>query len=225
MSATPTMAIEQQATTYTDRLSAALRLFNGCRGTVTIAGRSLHGFGEQGALIAPPFDQGVPLPVLQLLVDGYSLRLSPATRSGQALAEMPFLWVLWRPATRFDKITGYRHAVEPAAQAAIADALATMPLPSVLVDAGPEVWAGWRLAEPFDLLHQTTEARGAQVALAERLGGDVKTAEDLSATLPLAGVIRNWNNIQREYIEITIAEPARMYRVEQLLEPQGGDEQ
>jgi hypothetical protein len=215
---------EQQATTYTDRLGAAMRLFADCRGSVTIAGRSLHGFGEQLAHIAPPFD--VPLAVLELLRDGYSLRLSPATRSGQTLAELPFLSVLWRPQSEFSRETGWRHVVTAEAQAAVAAALAMMPPASLLIDAGPEVVAAWRLVEPLDLRHAADQARAAQVQLAERLGGDVKTAEDLAAFLPLAGRVRNWNVTVPDFIELAVVEPGRPeYTIEQLLgaAPEGGD--
>ncbi|MDI6773338.1 MAG: hypothetical protein QME77_12240 [bacterium] len=205
---------EVTAARYTDALAAALRLFDGGRGTVALSGRSLHGIGEQDAHIAPPFD--VPLAVLQLLVDGYSLRLGLATRSRQVLAEFPCAWTLWRPATRFDKITGYRHAVEPAAPEAIAAALATMPVPSVLVDAGPEVWAGWRLLEPLDLRRSADQARAAQVALATRLGGDIAAAEGLGGLAPFAGRVRYWNNTIPDFITIAEVELTRRYTLDEL---------
>ena len=134
------------------------------------------------------------------------------------------MWTLWRPATRFDKTTRWRHAVEPAAQEAIAAAL--MPAPSVLVDAGHEVWAGWRLQMPFDLTREADQAQAAQAALAARLGADVETAKDLDAPLPLCGVIRNWNANPPNRIEIVVAEPERRYDVEQLLkQPAEGENQ
>jgi hypothetical protein len=207
----------EQMRSYADTLAAVLRCFEGCKGSVIVVGRTLSGLGQQDAHLSPPFD-ALPMPVLNLLADGFSLRLSPATRSGQALDELPFLSILWRPKTVFSKATAWRHAVDPEAAAQIAAALATMPAPSLLIDAGPEVWAGWRLTEPVDLRQQLDAARVTQAALAQRLDADVQTAEDVTATLPFAGPVRNWG-AHPPFIEVVIAAPERTYRIEQLLDP------
>jgi hypothetical protein len=216
---------EPTAARYTDRLAGALCLFNSCRGRVAIAARSLHGFGESGALLVAPFDH-VPLPVLQLLLGGMQLRISPGTRSGQQLLELPILAVLWRPESAFSRETKWRHVVTAEAHAAIAETLGAMLAPSVFVDAGPEVWAGWRLERPFDLTREADRAQAAQVALAARLGTDVETAKDLGAPLPLCGVIRNWNANPPDRIEIVVAEPTHTYTIDQVLNaehsPEGG---
>lgn len=219
-----TATTDVTAARYTDGLIAALRLFDGCRGTVVIDARSLHGFGQQGAHVTPPFEQGVPLPVLQLLLDGFSLRIAPATRSGQALAELPFAWALWRPATRFDRSTGHRHAVEPDAAAAIAATLAGMPPASLVIDAAHEVVAAWRLEHPVNLTRDADQARDLQTELAQRLHADADVARDLAAFLPLGGVVRNWNVARPDHIQIVTVLPERRYDVEQLLKPPTGGE-
>ena len=123
----------------------------------------------------------------------------------------------WRPETRFDRDTGWRYTVTPEAQVRIREALDGFPLaPTVVVDGGHEVWAAWRLEPVLAVDRDPARARALPDALAERLGADVEAARDLAATLPLAGVIRNWNQTITDLVDIVDVEPARRYRVEDL---------
>ena len=186
--------------------------FEGCRGDVAYRTRSLDGFHAGYGVASPPFTDGVPLPMLAVVNDDLELRISPFTTVGVGhLSDLPMIVALWRPAVTFDR----SHVVTPDGQAAVAAAIAAMMPPSVLVDAGPEVWAAWTLDAPV------RDQAAAVVALRDvalKAGADVDVLSDLHAfTLPLAGPIRNWNRTDLEFIRVEHVDETARYPLSAIL--------
>jgi hypothetical protein len=201
----------------TESIKRLLRVFDDCKNAhAMLSARSISGISST-SLRCPLPARDVPLAALHLLISEHSLRIAPAPKAGEAYRYLPLLWCLWRPASEFSHGTGWRHTVTEDARAAIATALAGMPPPSIHVEAGPEVWAGWRLIEPIDLRAQGDQAREFLRELAQRLGGDVERPQDFAVDLPVAGVVRNWNGSTPDLIEIVTVEPTRRYPITELL--------
>jgi hypothetical protein len=202
---------------YAAQLRALVACFAGSAGRLDLEARSFGGVGQEHLAVWPKAD-ALPLAALNLLRDDWSLRLAavPRAADGHTLADVPIVLVLWLPRTLFSADTGWRYQVDPAAHAAIARALETMPAPSVLVDGGHELWAGWRLEAPLrDLPHATR----VLTTLAARLGGTSEPLADLPHwSLPFAGPIRNWHDAPREDVTILEADPTRCYALEAIEE-------
>ena len=199
------------APAYTDRIAAALACFNAPRdGTLTLAARTYEGIGASSAILHPPFAvDGLPLALLNLLNDGFTLRVDLVTRSGPTALWLPMLIARWTLKSSF--ISSRRlHVVSVSGLAGVRAMIATMPAPTLQVHAGPEVWAGWRLTQPLP----AKAAGPALRRLAEQLAAD--PIENLADTLPLAGAVRNWSNVPREYITIVDVDPSREYELADL---------
>lgn len=208
---------------YSAAIAAVLRCFES-DAHVSIESHSSAGFGHEHYLVNARAlaGEGPPVAVLRTIAAGWSVRVAPFTRAASyGSPELPVLFCLWRPKTGFghspfDSTSGHMHHVTEEAITAITTALATLPAPSILVDAGPEVWAGWRLKAPLRDMQAAIEALRS---LAVRLGGEPPDARDAtfsSVTLPLAGVIRNWNQNPPESIAVTHAAADRLYDLEAL---------
>jgi hypothetical protein len=194
----------------TDRLEALLQCFDDARAPVLFDLRSFRGFEHEQHFWAPPFQQ-VPMLLMQRLLEGFSLRLALVTREPGYLVDAPVLAAVWRPARKFHD---GRWVLCSESQAAIRTALATMPAPSVLVDGGHEVWAGWRLIGPISWQHAEEILPG----LAGRLGALDLPARLSTLTLPLAGPVRSRETPEPETIEIIEADPTRRYLIAELLQ-------
>ncbi len=200
---------------FTARLLELLRVFDGCRGSIDIDMRSLSGIGQSALSVRPPV-AAIPFPLLDAIRDNDGTRFTPVTRAG-GLQDLAIAFVCWRPAQCFDASTGWRYTIAPDAQERIREALAAFALPPAqLIDAGPEVVALWLLEAPLAVDRDPARALALLVGLAERLAGDVTTAQDLGALLPLCGVIRNWNHELADHVDVVDVEPGRRYPVEQL---------
>jgi hypothetical protein len=186
---------------FTARLLDVVRGFAGH----DLDARSLHGFEHVTGRLPDPVP-ALPGFLLGWLEDGHHVRVSPSPASGGLLH---VAWVYWRLGDQFDRETGWRHRVPESDQARVRDALAGCPIaPAWLIDAGPEVVVGWPLAAPLP----TDRAPAVLERLARRLGA----AWPLPATLPLAGVIRNWNQRAPERVELVDVAPAATYTLEAL---------
>jgi hypothetical protein len=207
------------------RIADVLRLFDQAPGQVYVDARSLDGIGHESTQISPPFPCGVPLPQLSLLADNWGVRLAPFACDGGRWVAAPLLVALWRPQILVQtSAQGVCRVVTPDAEAAIAAGLRVMPPPTVAVDAGHEVWAGWALETPI-----TDMARAGDLlcAVAARVGADAEAFAALdkahtsaareSLTLPLGGIIRNWNNQPPEYVRVLDVAPSRRYTLDALL--------
>jgi hypothetical protein len=206
------------------RIADVLRLYNRLPGQVYITARTLDGFGSHAMQLPPAFEAGVPMPLLALLRDDWSIRIAPFTWDGGHWCALPMLVAIWRPSTTFLSAER-RHIVTPEGEASVIAGLGAQRPPTVIVDAGPEVWAAWWLDEPIT---DATVARTALRTLAARVGGDAdlfaaigQTETDRvrleALTLPLGGVIRNWNNQRPEHIRVLKVEPSRRYPLDALL--------
>jgi len=181
--------------TFTQKVTAALQCFAGANGQITLDMRTMCGIGHEVSTIA--VGDPVPLWLWHRLNDGRTVRVSPFTSAGQ----LPFLFALWRPAVEFRD----KHTVTSEASDAIVSALAPMPLPSILIDAGPEVWAAWRLPRAVSMAEGLIALR----QIGQHLAANVAMLQDpWSLTLPLAGPVRNWNVTDPDQIEILEANPA-----------------
>lgn len=208
--------------TPTERLWAVLRLFLVEGEALDLDARTRDGFGEK-TFTVPWAADGLPLALLRDLTERWTFRLHPAARAADGTVRVvPALVVLFRPSTDFHE---RRHIVTAAGQTAIAAALALMPRPSLVVDAGPEVWASWALDRPLADLGQ---AQTLLRRLAAHLGGDAEAVQDLRAlTLPIAGPIRSWNTADPETIVIEHVDPTLRYtraELEEMISTHGQDE-
>lgn len=194
------------ATTFTERLEAVINLF-GNHGTITLKGRSLLGFGERDLLLNLPL-RGLPMPLLQLLLEDWEVRIRPhlAGTDGTFLS-LPLLVAFWKlPTALIDR----QHVVTGEGRATVDAALATMPPATIRVDAGHEAWVAWQLTQPLSDEHS---ARTALKAIAAQLGADAAPPE----ALPIGGSIRNWNINIPTPIAIDEVNPSRAYGLEELL--------
>ena len=195
---------EPTAPTRTEQLAGVLQCIAGS-GSVVLRSRTYDGIGEQDLIVTPPYS--LPLPLITLILDRWSVRLAPITRAaGGQLLDLPTAFVVWHPPT---EVVDRAPRVTAAAQRTIAAALRTMPPVSLLIDGAHEVVAGWRLERPLTDLHQ---AKALLVGLAERLGGETTPLEDLAAfDVPFAGIVRNWSGTNHEYIHLDEVNPTRRY--------------
>jgi hypothetical protein len=178
----------------------------------------MHGIGHTGAWIPSGPLAHLPEPVLGLLRDARGIRV-PLASGSVAPLDLPAAVVVWRPARLFSAETGWRHAVDPAAVARIEELLDGFPLPpAFLVDGQHELVGVWPLAEPLPVDRDPGQAVQLLEALAARLGGDVEAARDVRGTIPLCGIVRNWNTTPPALVEILPGAPAATYTVAALLE-------
>ena len=201
------------AATLTARLTDVLRCFALGHGAITIDARTLDGIGHlAGEQIRGPIKH-TPLHILKLLSDGFSLRIAPYTKGTDGRpVDLPMLFACWHLARTFD--SDGRPVIESAAARPVRQALATMPRPSVLVDARHEVWAGWQLSKPLS----PSAAPGLLSKLAARLGAVEMTWSELEGChLPLVGTIRNWSTVHIEDIEILEADPLRQFSIDEVI--------
>jgi hypothetical protein len=185
-------------TKYTTRVAAALRLFES-EGPVHMVARSVSGIDSPARLVAaPPFADTLPGNVLKVLADReMNLRVRPVIETVAGRFRWPLLFVMWRPPVRR---AGRQWELEDGARERILASLATMPKPSVLIDGGFELWAGWRLDDAIDGLQQGRAALGQ---LGDALGAGA-FGDDI--TLPLAGAIRgrDWNDAEIDISEVDL---------------------
>jgi hypothetical protein len=206
--------------TYGDRLARVLQCFANSRGQVLLEGRSLSGIDSGAQVLLRT--QGLihaPLPLLKPLADGLSFRVHVATRNGQSIADVPVLVAKWRLPTAFYGSRRIARAADAGAapvcryfitefgRGLLKAALELAPPPSFLVAGGAEVAAGWRLVTPLGV----GAAAPALAELATRLGAELPPSDLRTFSVPLCGLVRNWNNNPSEPITIDVAEPARMY--------------
>lgn len=205
--------------TLTTRITDVLRCFARGQGAITIDARTMDGIGHlAGQQIANPVNH-TPLHILKLLADGFSLRIAPVTKATDGRpVDLPMVFAYWRLARTMDGEG--RPTIEPAAARPVRQALATMPRPSVLVDARHEVWAAWQLAKPLS----PSEAPRVLSALAARVGAVEMKWDELGAChLPLVGAIRGWSTIHVEDIEILEADPLRQFSVDEVINSAKGE--
>jgi hypothetical protein len=174
---------------FTEQLLDLVRDFAG----QTLDNRSLHGFKRQQARLPEPVTVLPPF-VLSWLEDQDHIRI---------VAAPPPLRVAvayWKLGDQFDLETGWQHRVPEADQARVRAALAGFAVPPTwLVLSGPEVMAGWRLAEPLPAADAPT--------VLERLAARLGATWPLPESLPLAGVVRSWNETHREHVELLDVAP------------------
>jgi hypothetical protein len=195
-----------RAPAYVDRIAGVLQCFNTAKdGTLTLSASTYEGFGQSAAVLTPPFAvDGLALPVLNLLSDGFSLRVDVVTRSGPSALWLPMAVARWTLKATFLS-TQRRYVVSEHQRAGVRAALALMPAPSVQVEAGPEIWAGWRLKQALP-----AKAAGAALRrLAEQVHAD--PIENLTNTVPLAGQVRNWTRMPVEFVTVVAVDPSRAY--------------
>jgi hypothetical protein len=155
--------------------------------------RSRDGFRHQQARLPEPVTVLPPF-VLSWLEDQDHIRIVTAPPPLRVAV------AYWKLGDEFTRETEWRHRVPAADQARVRAALAGFPIqPAWLVTAGPEVVAGWRLAEPLP----AADALAVFERLAQRLGA----TWPWPPTVPLAGVIRNWNETHRERVELVDVAP------------------
>jgi hypothetical protein len=205
---TMTPPSETPARPFSARLLDVLRLFDRCRGAVVIEARSMSGIAHEIVRLDPPMPGFIPAPLADALLDNLSLRLSVASRAIDGTPrDLPFVFAVWKLASDFNTETDYRHVVRPAEQARVREALDGFPLPpAFLLDAGPEVAALWPLTAPLSADDPGADA--LLTALAARLGADVV---DVTALVPLAGPVRNWNTSTPAATEICDIRPVARY--------------
>jgi hypothetical protein len=164
----------------------------------------------------------VPWPILAALGIGDAVRIrAVSVEPDGSPRDLPALVAVFRPPTVFGG-PAWRHAVDPAAAAAIRARLDDAPAPAFLVSAGPEVVAWWPLATPLPVDRDPAEAVQRLVDLAARLGADVETARDLRATIPVAGPIRNWNRTSPDWVHVDALNPARRATLAELAAGRSG---
>lgn len=179
---------------YAAKLLAALQLFDSTRGeAMQLEWRSDSGIGHGHLRIRRPFT-AVPVPLLQRLRDKCELRVYPLSRSADCAVDLPAVVAVWKPRTVFTE----RHAVDLEARAAINAALERFLEPSALVDAGREIGAWWALETPV----RAGEAAGVLRRVAAVLGADPPPADLGFWSVPLAGIVRNWNRWPHQYISL-----------------------
>ena len=204
------------APAYTETVVSFMRQFRGCRGYVQLDIRTLGGLGHQGVGLRPDACSSLPNVLLEALEGEYAVRIAPVTSDGGRPADLAFAYALFTPPTMIDVQS--RCVVEPEAPARIATALAAFPLRcSFLIDGGSEVVAAWALREPLAVDRDEARATALLARLAEALGADVQPTKDLTLTLPLCGIVRNFGmRLPVPYVEIIDVDPERRYRVEQI---------
>jgi hypothetical protein len=200
---------------FTEKFARVLQCFDARRAALLLDARSFDGIGQQQELLTLPCPDGVPRHVLGLVRDGWTLRILPAAVANLSQQiDLPAAIVVWRPRTAFKNRT---HVVTDEGQATIAAAIATMPPPSIVVDAGPEVWGAWRLDQPITDL---ARAHRLLSTLADRLGGDTSILANLATfSVPICGPIRSWNSERREHIRIELAHPNQVYALATFEQP------
>jgi hypothetical protein len=201
---------------YTDQLLAVLQCFDLTQGVIALTDRSVNGVRQSCLILHPPC-RSVPMNLLTLLNQDVPVRLPVLTRnpSGQTLVDLPVAIAYWRPRTRFDRSTHWRRVVEPDAQHAITTALRTMPAPSILIDGGSAVWAGWQLDKP---IRDRRQIDAVLQAIAERLGADTRAPADLQHfEVPLGGPIPDFGNLTPRYTLIAVADASRRYTLDALM--------
>jgi hypothetical protein len=198
------------AFTLTANLANVLQGYGAGPGDVRLDFRSMDGIAHAVHDVRTPIT-GLPLSLLELLVDRQSMRIAPFTVAGGRSLVTPMVFALWRPeVTRNDG----RPSVAPEMLKPARVGLGKMPPPSVLVDGRHEVWAGWFLTSPLAL----ADAAPVLATLAEHLGAVVLPASDLAAChLPLCGPVRNWSTVHIEHVELLEAHAQRRYELSQLL--------
>lgn len=191
-----------------DRLAALLTAFGGTTGRLHIEARDWSGWHHSEYVVADEPDGRLPMVVLSLIADGYTLRMRAfrAENDGSIL-EVPALVVVWHPQTDFTD----HYLVTSEGRDRVQRALSAVPPPSVLVDAGPEAWAAWLLEEPL----ATGDGIHACRVLAARLHSDVNVFD--GHALPVYGPVRNWNRDPCEVTTIVVANPSRRYSLAELL--------
>jgi hypothetical protein len=199
--------------TYTDKLAHALAVFDGASGVIKCDCRSLEGIGHETLALTPgPMREGVPMPLLEMIAANWGVRVPPFTQTiaGDFVA-LPFAFALWHPPTTLRK---RQRLITPEGRRMITEALAPMPPASLVIWAGTEAWAGWRLTRPITNQHQ---ALALVNRLTARLGsGPIQTLSGL--TLPFCGAIRNWTIDPVEHVTIAAAAPAIRYTTHELEE-------
>lgn len=191
--------------TYTEKLGAILRLFDGAREPLHANGRTYSGIGQQSFSLQPPFTDGVPLAALDwLLGQDTQLRMAPFAGT-PASPFLPMLVVLWRPLQAF---VGRTHVVLPDGKARVTRALSILAPPTVLVDAAHEVWAGWALTTPIT---DATSMQAALATLATHVGGEPLGTLEERQLLPIGGIVRNWNFDDPTLVQLVHVDPARIY--------------
>jgi hypothetical protein len=203
-------------TLTTERIAALLTAFNtpalGGRRVVEIQSNTHHGGPWRLDPMILPFSQEVPLVVLKLITEGNGLFVTPFVFEHRGIlvpSALPVVFACWRPKTqRVDIGTEKsRHIVLADEKKVIAAALEVMPPPTMLVDAGPDVWAGWALTEPMvDLVAAHRLLNSLSAALKAMPVNE--NARDV--LLPFAGIVRNWN-AGRERVDIVSVDPSRRY--------------
>ena len=196
----------------TELLREALRVFAdpSTRAPLTFTARSMAGFGNEQFIMRDGDD--LPLPLLELAVEGWEIRLSPYRIEGGIAGPLVAAVVVLRPEYETDRGTAHPD-ITAAGQAAVCAALARMPTPSLLVDGRHEVVAAWRLAKPLS----TRDGRVVCVRLAEALGADPDGPDEpLTWTVPVAGVVRNWTTIEPSLVRVIAADPLREYSLRDL---------
>jgi hypothetical protein len=207
---TTTAAVRQ----FSERVLALLRLFDRCRGHVLVDARTLSGIGHEQLHVDLPVPSFLPTPVADALLDNLSLRLSSRAVDGTP-RDLPFLFAVWRLASDFSRETNYRHVVRPEEQARVRAALAGFSLsPAFVLDSGPEVAAVFSLTEPL-ALDDPARANALLRRLAQRLDADVDSAR-VTALIPFAGPVRNWNTTDPDYVEILDVEPTARYSLAEI---------
>jgi hypothetical protein len=212
--------------TFTELLlQVVLRAFARGRYPLTLTWRTLSGVG-QGQLVIDPEPAVLPIRLLDLLAEPvapeFRTPLTTWTPDGRP-AELTVGACLWRLPMQFGA-PAWRHQVDPAAAAKVREGLADFSLPPAwLVDAQHEVWAAWPLAAPLTVDRDPEPAVGLLTALARHLGGDVAGVQDLTATLPVAGVVRNCGRqAPLPHEEILPGAPGARYAVQDLMAACGG---
>jgi hypothetical protein len=208
-------------TSTTERIAALLTAFNapslGGRRVVEIQSNTYHGGPWRLDPALLPFSNEVPLFVLKLITERNGLFVTPFVFENRGLwiaSALPLVFASWRPRTqRVDIGTAQsRDIVLAEEKRSITAALESMPPPTLLVDAGPDVWAGWALTEPMvDLVaaHQLLN----RLSVALKAVPVSENARDV--LLPFAGIVRNWN-VGREQVDIVSVDPSRRYSLSEI---------
>jgi hypothetical protein len=152
--------------------------------------------------------------LLQALADGAEVRLhAAAVAADSRFVALPWLAAVWRPKVTFSRASHWIRVIMPEHQRPIREALASMPVPSLLVDGGHEVAAYWLLDRP---IRDEREAGRALARLAEKLGAEAPPASVADLEIPLAGRARNWN--PDSSITLVSVDLTRRYGVADLVE-------
>lgn len=214
---------------YCAWIVAALNLVvSGAVGELFLLGTSRGGAGREARVrqldgTRPAFHS---LPCLDWLEQGLEVRVSAAVHDSgnRGPVQLGLLFASWAFTPEFGRrseedVMG-AYYIGDADTARVAEPLARFPLPpSLVVDAGGEVWAGWALTEP---LADFVDARRLQRALAIALGADTgehaqphgrpaRPADDPGVFLPIGGVVRNMGASPPPRIALPLVEPSRIY--------------